>query len=97
MRIREKNQARSEPDAVQITISDLAGLISLVQFGVLEIHPWGARTDNIERPDRLYFDLDPAPEVNWEQVIQAARELRALLDELGLESFVKTSGGKGLQ
>lgn len=96
VRIREKNQARSEPDAVQITISDLAGLISLVQFGVLEIHPWGARTDNIERPDRLYFDLDPAPEVNWEQVIQAARELRALLDELGLESFVKTSGGKGL-
>jgi bifunctional non-homologous end joining protein LigD len=94
--IRERNQARGEPDAVQIAISDLSGLISLVQFGVLEIHPWGARADNVERPDRLYFDLDPDPEVPWQDVIQAAYELREQLADLGLDSFVKTSGGKGL-
>jgi bifunctional non-homologous end joining protein LigD len=96
VRIREKNQARGEPAAVEIAVSDLAGLVSLVQFGVLEIHPWGAREDNVERPDRLYFDLDPDKGVAWEQVIEAAREMRALLDDLGLKSFVKTSGGKGL-
>jgi bifunctional non-homologous end joining protein LigD len=96
VRIRERHQARGAPDAVDIAIADLAGLISLVQFGVLEIHPWGAREDNVERPDRLYFDLDPDKSVAWEQVIQAARKMRELLDDLGLESFVKTSGGKGL-
>jgi bifunctional non-homologous end joining protein LigD len=77
-------------------IDDVAGLIGLVQMGVLEIHPWGSRADNVERPDRLIFDLDPGPGVAWKSVIDAARRLRELLEGLDLTSFVKTTGGKGL-
>jgi bifunctional non-homologous end joining protein LigD len=68
----------------------------LVQLGVLEIHPWGSRKDKLDRPDRLIFDLDPGPEVAWADVVDAAREMHARLLELGLESFVRTTGGKGL-
>ena len=71
-------------------------LLGLVQMGVLEIHTWGSTRDRLERPDRLTFDLDPDPSVQWAQVIEAARLLKALLDELGLVSFLKTTGGKGL-
>ena len=74
----------------------VAGLISLVQMGVLEIHVWGSRAGHLEKPDRLIFDLDPDPAVEWPQVIDAARQVRVLLDELGLTSFLKTTGGKGL-
>jgi bifunctional non-homologous end joining protein LigD len=79
-----------------LVIEDLAGLVSLVQMGVLEIHPWGSRVDNVERPDRLIFDLDPDPAVAWPRVIDAAIRVRELLADLGLTSFVKTTGGKGL-
>jgi bifunctional non-homologous end joining protein LigD len=77
-------------------VRDVAGLVALVQMGVLEIHPWGSRIESLERPDRCTFDLDPGPGVPWERVVKAAREMRARLLELGLESFVKTTGGKGL-
>ncbi|MHB0958532.1 MAG: DNA ligase D [Pirellulaceae bacterium] len=77
-------------------VDDLPGLISLVQMGVLEIHVWGSRADNIEKPDRLVFDLDPGPSVEWPRVVTAAKEVRGLLEELGLVSFLKTTGGKGL-
>ncbi|HUI96432.1 MAG TPA: DNA ligase D [Xanthobacteraceae bacterium] len=79
-----------------LAIDDLAGLISLVQNGVVEIHPWGSRADDLERPDRLIFDLDPGEDVPWSAVIAAAQELRTTLQGRGLASFVKTSGGKGL-
>ena len=79
-----------------LAIDDLAGLISLVQMGVLEIHVWGSRAGQLEKPDRLIFDLDPDPSVDWPQVVIAAREVRVLLEELGLASFLKTTGGKGL-
>jgi bifunctional non-homologous end joining protein LigD len=82
--------------AEYIVIDDLRGLISLVQMGVLEIHPWGSSEGDLERPDILTFDLDPGPDVGWPEVIAGARLLRHLLQELGLQSFVKTSGGKGL-
>lgn len=87
-----------EKDEVEpyLVVEDVGGLISLVQFGALEFHPWPARTDNVERPDRLIFDLDPAEDVSWEEVVRGAREVRDLLEALGLESFVRTSGGKGL-
>ncbi len=65
-------------------------------MGVLEIHVWGSKTDEFEKPDRLIFDLDPDPSVDWPQVVIAAKEVRLLLKELGLKSFVKTTGGKGL-
>ncbi len=79
-----------------LMIDDLAGLLSLVQMSVLEIHPWGSRTDDVERPDRIGFDLDPDPSVAWPRVVEGAQEVRSRLGDLKLESFVKTTGGKGL-
>jgi bifunctional non-homologous end joining protein LigD len=89
--IREKEQS-----ATYIVIDDLPGLITLVQLGALELHPWGARADDVDRPDRLIFDLDPGPGVDWEAVVAAAHRVRERLAELGLRSFAKTTGGKGL-
>jgi bifunctional non-homologous end joining protein LigD len=65
-------------------------------MGVLEVHPWGSRRQHLDRPDVLIFDLDPGPGVPWPGVLSAARDLRSLLRELGLESFAKLSGGKGV-
>lgn len=79
-----------------LVLDDVAGLVSLVQMGALEVHVWGARADRPERPDQLVFDLDPGPGVTWEGVTEAALAVRAELSELDLQSFVKTSGGKGL-
>jgi bifunctional non-homologous end joining protein LigD len=79
-----------------VYVQDAEGLIALVQMSVLEIHPWGAKRDNVERPDRLTIDLDPGPDVPWSRVVDGAFAARALLAEHELESFVKTTGGKGL-
>jgi bifunctional non-homologous end joining protein LigD len=79
-----------------IVIDDRTGLISLIQLGTLELHPWGCRADDVEHPDRLVFDLDPGPGVRWNSMIEAAGLTRRLLASAGLESFVQTSGGKGL-
>jgi bifunctional non-homologous end joining protein LigD len=80
-----------------LAIDDLEGLFSLVQSSILEIHPWGSTVADIEQPDRLIFDLDPDVGVAWATVIAAALEVRERLrTQLKLESFVKTTGGKGL-
>jgi bifunctional non-homologous end joining protein LigD len=79
-----------------LVIDDLAGVIALVQMGVLEIHTWGSRADRIEQPDRLIFDLDPDPTVDFSRLVEAAYEVRQFLEDLDLQSFVKTTGGKGL-
>jgi bifunctional non-homologous end joining protein LigD len=79
-----------------IYIDDREGLLTLVQAGVLEIHVWGSTVDNVELCNRIVFDLDPGEGVKWADVNKAARELRARLKEVKLESFVKTTGGKGL-
>jgi bifunctional non-homologous end joining protein LigD len=79
-----------------LVVEDLAGLVSLVQMGILEIHTWNALADDLEHPDRVVFDLDPDPSVGWGAVVKAAQALRARLGDLGFETFVKTTGGKGL-
>lgn len=79
-----------------LRIADFDGLVALVQSAVLEIHPWGATTDNWEKPDMITMDLDPGGEVAWDNVIAAAREIKERLEAEGLAGFVKTSGGKGL-
>jgi bifunctional non-homologous end joining protein LigD len=92
-RVRRVDTGDKEP---MLAIDDITGLISLVQAGVVEIHPWGSTIDHLEQPDRLIFDLDPGENVPWEVVIDAAYDVRDRLAALGLQSFVKTSGGKGL-
>jgi bifunctional non-homologous end joining protein LigD len=65
-------------------------------MGVLEFHPWPARADHLERPDYLVFDLDPGDGVAWSAVVEGAKAMRERLANLGLESFPRTTGGKGL-
>ena len=83
-------------DDPYLFIRDLPGLIALVQMGVLEIHPWGVTVERPDRPDRVIFDLDPGEGTGFEAVVTAALDVRERLEALGLASFVKTTGGKGL-
>jgi bifunctional non-homologous end joining protein LigD len=83
-------------DEPYLYIKDLPGLIAMVQMGVLEMHPWGVTTDHLDKADRIIFDLDPDEGLGFEDVIHAAREVRDRLKALGLTSFAKTTGGKGL-
>ena len=83
-------------DRPHLAIDDLASLMELVQASVLEIHPWGAKADRPELPDRVTIDLDPGDNVPWQRVIDAAHDVRRRLSAKGLQSFVKTTGGKGL-
>lgn len=88
----------TEKDGVgeYVVVDSLPSLVALVQLGVLELHTSNARADRLEQPDRLVFDLDPGPSVPWTRVVAAATEVRDRLSALGLASFVKTTGGKGL-
>jgi len=70
-------------------------LIGAVQMGSVEFHTWGASTDRIEKPDRIILDLDPDPQLPWQRMIEATQLVLSLLDEIGLDSWIKTSGGKG--
>ncbi|MBV8836189.1 MAG: DNA ligase D [Alphaproteobacteria bacterium] len=79
-----------------LSVADRAGLMALVQAGVLEIHVWGSTIEDVEHANRIVFDLDPGDDVKWADVNKAARELRDRLAALKLTSFVKTTGGKGL-
>lgn len=79
-----------------ITVSTPEGLVALAQIGVLEIHPWGSRNKSLEKPDQIIFDLDPDEAVEWKTLVEGANEVRDVLKELGLVSFVKSTGGKGL-
>jgi bifunctional non-homologous end joining protein LigD len=89
------NAARGKKETYP-AIRNLEGLIGLTQMGTLEIHIWGCKAANIMAPDRIVFDLDPDAGMAWEHVIAAAFEIRDRLKALGLESFLKTTGGKGL-
>lgn len=91
VRVQEKSGV-----GVYVYIEDLQGLLTLVQMGTLEIHVWGSQVDQYERPDRMFFDLDPDPSVDFARVVDAAALLRTRLADLGLETFLKNTGGKGL-
>jgi len=91
VRIQEKRKVGE-----YLVVDSLASLIGLVQIGILEIHTWNSVVARLEQPDRVVFDLDPGPGVEWAQVIDCARLIRDELEALKLASFVKTTGGKGL-
>lgn len=79
-----------------LEIPSAAALLAATQVNVIELHTWNATTRSIHKPDRMTFDLDPGEGVGWPQMQEATQLVRAFLDELGLASFLKTSGGKGL-
>lgn len=79
-----------------LSVDSPAGLVALVQAGVLELHGWGTTLADPTRPDQLVLDLDPGEGIGWGDLVAAAREVRERLDAAGLVGFVKTSGGKGL-
>ncbi len=79
-----------------LTLNSAQGLVGMAQMGVLEIHPWGSRNESLDKPDRIVFDLDPDAAIDWQTLTASAKILRARLKKLHLESFVKSTGGKGL-
>jgi bifunctional non-homologous end joining protein LigD len=85
-----------EGPAVYFFVKDAAGLVALAQLGTLEVHTWSSLAADPERPDRIVFDLDPGPGVEFAQVADGARTVRDALAALGLAAFVKTTGGHGL-
>ena len=89
--IREKDSTR-----LYMYVEDISHVIRLVQMGAAELHVWGSRVDDLEHPDIIVFDLDPGPGVDWRGVVAGAERLRALLTELGLDSFPRLTGGKGV-
>jgi bifunctional non-homologous end joining protein LigD len=101
----QKQRTPGMPDSIHqervgknsvLYIKDVNGLLSLVQFGAVELHAWGSLLSNVHRPDWLVMDLDPAPDIALERTLDAAESIRELLRTVGLESFPKTTGGKGL-
>jgi bifunctional non-homologous end joining protein LigD len=91
VRIREKTKVGE-----YLIADSTAGLAGLVQMGVVEVHTWNSRIERVEYPDRLVLDLDPGERVGWPAVVSAGHVVRQMLDALGLQSFVKTTGGRGL-
>jgi bifunctional non-homologous end joining protein LigD len=82
--------------ADHMMVRDARGLLALVQVGALEIHTWGSHAETLDYPDQLTFDLDPDVGLPWPRMIEAAHTVREQLEALGLECFLKTTGGKGL-
>ena len=82
--------------ASAVWVDSVEGLLGLVQMDAVELHPWAATVDDIERPNRLIFDLDPGEEVAWAFVVDTALKLRTMLEDEGLRPWPKLTGGKGI-
>lgn len=89
------NKKTGKPESY-ITLSTREALAGLAQMGVLEVHPWGSRNKHLEEPDRIIIDLDPDSAIPWRILANAAKEIRERFNKLGLKSFLKSTGGKGL-
>jgi bifunctional non-homologous end joining protein LigD len=89
----DRKSGQPEP---YITLSDAAVIPELGQLNVMELHPWGAPASDFEHPDRIIFDLDPDASIDWKTLAATASEVRERMKKLGLESFLKSTGGKGL-
>lgn len=92
IRLREESGASDD----YLCPEDAASIIELVQFNAIEFHPWASRATSLETPEYLVFDLDPGKGVAWRDVVEAARLVKSRLAEVSLQSFVRTTGGKGL-
>jgi bifunctional non-homologous end joining protein LigD len=88
--------AQSDGEGIYAVANTAAAVVGLVQKGVIELHVWGSTTRDLSKPDRMVFDLDPDALVPWREVMAATRRVRERIEDLGLEAFLKTSGGKGL-
>ena len=91
VRIQEKTKVGE-----YLVADSVEAVVSLAQMGIVEIHTWNSTVDDIDRPNRLVWDLDPGPLVRWKQVVKAATLVRDVLRMLGLRSWVKTTGGRGV-
>jgi bifunctional non-homologous end joining protein LigD len=91
VRIQEKTKVGE-----YLVADSIEAVVALVQMGIVEIHTWNSTTDDLEHPNRIIWDLDPGRDVTWAQVVTAARLVRDALKTLGLASWVKTTGGRGL-
>ncbi|WP_434776479.1 DNA ligase D [Pseudomonas oryzihabitans] len=94
--IRELDTELDPGHAPLMVIDSRDALIGAAQMGTVEFHTWNATADRIDRPDRFILDLDPDPALPWSRMVEATELVLTLLDELGLQAFVKTSGGRGL-
>ncbi|MCF5291785.1 DNA ligase D, partial [Pseudomonas syringae] len=94
--IRQLDRALDPGHAALMEIDSVPALVGAAQMGAIELHTWGATRDRIETPDHFVLDLDPDPALPWRSMIEATQMVLAVLEELGLEAFLKTSGGKGM-
>jgi len=82
--------------ADELVVNDAAGLAWIVNLGCIELHPHAVRIDELDHPDELRIDLDPGPGVSWADVRQVTLEVKAVLEEMGLKGWPKTSGSRGM-
>jgi bifunctional non-homologous end joining protein LigD len=91
VRIQEKSKVGE-----YLVAESAAAVVALAQMGIVEIHTWNSIADDVDRPNRLVWDLDPGPDITWKQTVSAAKELGDVLTTLGLRAWVKTTGGRGI-
>jgi len=86
----------ADGENMYLVVPNMEAVLECAQMGVVEFHPWGSKLDNIEKPDYLTFDLDPAPDVQWDQLLDAVAVVKSRLESIKLNPYLKLSGGKGV-